>query len=506
MRLKPIYFKIFLSFIFFFLLSRLFYLQIVKGEENLSSSRENRIKLVKTPALRGVIYDTEGKILVRNQENGRYYLYPQETSHLLGYVGEATEEEIKKYQLSLGDLIGKMGIEKQYDDVLRGKNGGVLIETDALGNEIREVKKIEPQTGTDIYLNLNLDLQKKALDLLKDKKGAIIVTQPKTGAVLALVSSPSFNPNLFTLKAENEDNASSFEDKRNEEITKLFENSAQPMFNRAIAGLYPPGSTFKIVTAIAGLEEKKISKETKVEDTGEIKVGEYTYGNWYFRQYGQKEGELDLVKAIQRSNDIYFYKVGEWLGIGKLNSWSKYFGLGQKSEIDLPFEASGLVPSPRWKKEVKTEGWYLGDTYITAIGQGNLQLTPLQVNQLSSVIAANGQLCQPTILKSKPSSCLDLKIKLENLDLVKKGMIEVCQKGGTAFPFFDFPFKTACKTGTAEIGLKEDEKTHAWFTVFAPADNPEVVMTVLIEEGGEGSADAAPLAKALLEYWFKDKF
>jgi len=489
-------FIIFLFISFLILWLRLFQLQTIQGAENRQLSQENRIKIVKIPADRGVIYDRQGEILVRNTPEGREYIYSEALAHVLGYLGEISEEELDGSVYQPGDSVGKIGLEKYYDQALRGKDGGVIVETDAQGGMVRELKKIEAQTGESLDLTLDLGLQEKVYQLLKEKNmiGAIIVSQASTGQILALVSYPSFDPNIFTKSQE-------------DKINKVLNDSNQPMFNRAVAGLYPPGSVFKIVTAVAGLEEGKIDKSTLVEDEGVIEIErygrKYSYSNWYYTQYGAKEGKLDIVKAIKRSNDIYFYKVGEWLGIGQLADWAKYLGLGSVLGIDLPGEAEGLIPTPEWKKLNKTESWYLGDTYITAIGQGNLLLTPLQVHQLASIIASGGQFCQPHfLLADNGNFCRDLGIKKENLDLIREGMKQACEENGTAPVFAGFEPQAACKTGTAEFGDPQD-RTHAWFTVFAPVEEPEVVVTVLLEKAGEGSQVAAPIAKEILKYWFE---
>lgn len=469
---------------------RLGWLQLVEGKKNLALASGNRIKTITIPAERGLIYDNNGQPLVSNAKEGRDYLYPQILSHILGFVGEVSSEELETSDYQLKDMVGKMGLEKQYDQLLRGKKGGIIVETDAEGEVVRKLKKVEPQTGVDLHLTLDLDLQKKTAAILKEKgiPGAIVVSQPQTGAILSLVSYPFFDANNFR---------------------DFLDQPGQPMFNRAVAGLYPPGSTFKIVTAIAGLEEGVIDGQTLVEDTGVLEIErygqKYSYANWYFTQYGGKEGMVDLVKAIKRSNDIYFYKAGEWLGPGMLEQWARYFGLGQTLEIDLPGEAAGLVPNPEWKKLQKTEAWYLGDTYITAIGQGNLLTTPLQVNQLAAIVASGGQFCQPHLAqKDKDDFCHQLEIKKEHLDLVKEGMKQACEEKGTTSAFVDFEPPVACKTGTAEIGDPQD-RTHAWFTVFAPVENPEIVVTVLLEKAGEGSKEAAPVAKKILDYYFHQK-
>jgi penicillin-binding protein 2 len=332
-----------------------------------------------------------------------------------------------------------------------------------------------------------------AFEALEDRPGAVVATEPKNGQVLVLISSPSFNPNDITP----------------ENLTDV----TLPFFNRAVGGVYPPGSTFKIVTAVAGLEEGKIDKNTTFTDLGEIRVGDYSYKNWYFTQYGKTEGTINLVRAIKRSTDTFFYKVGEWVGPTRLANWAQSFGLGKKSGIDLPGEVGGLVPSPEWKEE-KGDRWFLGNTYHFAIGQGDILTTPLQVNVMTSVIANGGKLCQPTIAQNTSDggpkgllrgeiNCQDLKLKAETLSLVKEGMKEACSPGGTAFPFFDFSPQVACKTGTAEFGDLAG-KTHAWLTSFSPVDNPQIVVTALVEKGGEGSYVAAPVVKKVMEAWFNE--
>ncbi len=543
------------------LITRLFVLQVVQGAYWREMAEGNRIKITKVPALRGIIYDRNGKQLVRNTPEGREYIYKEASAQLLGYIGEVSEEELNSaddacnrlsenslrdsvgrignnlrglsanisskdcpsswYQS--GDLVGKMGIEKQYDQLLRGQAGGILEEVDANGNRIRQLGETKPIPGESLNLTIDIDLQQKSYETLKGKKGAVVALAPQTGEILVLVNSPSFDPNIFSL------NKSEGGKQKNEEILGILTNEDQPMFNRAIGGQYPPGSTFKIVAAVAGLEEGKINPETTVEDKGILQIGKWSFSNWYFTQYGKTEGLVDVVKAIKRSNDIFFYKTGEWLGIENLSKWAKNFGLGRLSEIDLPGEEAGLVPDKQWKKEYKNEDWYLGDDFITAIGQGDLLVTPLQVNLMTAVVANGGELCKPYLIQKskfknqtlnenyKNDKCKKLGIKEENLDLIKEGMREACSPGGTGYPFFDFgvggpstksaDFKrieVGCKTGTAETP-GDKTKPHAWFTVFAPVKEPEIVLTVLLENAGEGSREAAPLAKEILKWWFEKR-
>ncbi|MCJ7829584.1 hypothetical protein MUP50_00645, partial [Patescibacteria group bacterium] len=419
---------------FLVLVGRLFELQIIFGNKNRALAEGNRIKREILAAPRGIIYDRNGKELVRNvpiyrklrmdtvprsgiplrgrewiiisreealgmeakgeTENlrmdiARDYLYSEALAHVLGYLGEANEEEVKSGKYKAGDLVGRMGVEEQYDNLLRGQDGGEVYEVDTHGRKIREIGKVDPILGKDLYLSLDADLSRVAYEVLEGRPGAVVATEVKTGQLLVLVSSPSFNPNDIT--------------------QQILSDPALPFFNRAIGGAYPPGSTFKVVTAVAGLEEGKIDENTTWTDTGEIRVGDYSYKNWYFTQYGKTEGTINLVKAIKRSTDTFFYKVGEWVGPKKLSQWALAFGLGKKTGVDLPSEVTGFVPTPEWKEKFKGERWFLGNTYHFAIGQGDILTTPLQVNMMTSVIASNGRLCRPTITQN--INCQDLKLK-----------------------------------------------------------------------------------------------
>jgi len=474
-----------------FLIGRLVVLQLIDGEYYKVLADENRVKLRIIRAERGKLYDRHGEVLAENIADRREYMIGEAGSHVLGYVGEISEEELRACEerevceFEIHDVIGKMGLEQQYDKELRGEDGGILVEADVNGEVLREIGRKEPIAGKDLKLTLDKGLQKKAYDLMDDRKGALIATDVESGEVLALVSSPSFDYR---------------------KLEKYLTDKDLPMFNRAVGGEYPPGSVFKIITAIAALEEGKIDEETEIEDTGEIKVGIYRFGNWYYDQYGQKEGVINLVRAIARSNDIFFYKLGEFLGITALSDWAKYFDLGTITGIDLSGEANGLMPDPKWKEEFKGESWYLGDTYISAIGQGDILMTPLQVNQMTSVVASKGKWCRPHLLITKDDYCKNMDINDQTLELVTEGLKQVTETEGTAWPFFDFKVKgervyIAGKTGTAEFGDPDDE-THAWFTGFGPVERPNIVVTVLMEAAGEGSYEAAPVARDLLEYWF----
>lgn len=522
---------------FLLLVGKLFELQLVFGSKNRALAEGNRIKKEVIPAPRGIIYDRYDKELVRNvpiyrlktEENcedeegcfkfisrdealnleaqgeldglrtdiGRDYLYREALAHVLGYLGEANKEEVELGKYQMGDLVGRMGVEEKYDRLLRGQDGGLIYEVDAYGNKIREIGRFEPIPGNDLYLLIDAELSKKTYAALEGKPGAVVVSKVENNEILALVSSPSFDPNLLS-RTENKD------EKSQEKIKDLFKDPLKPFFNRAITGVYPPGSTFKIVTATAGIEEGKVDEDTIYNDTGQIQIGEYVYRNWYFTQYGKTEGEIDLIMAIKRSTDTFFYKIGEWVGATRLSEWAYAFGLGKKTGIKIPGEVAGFVPTPKEKQRLKGERWFLGNTYHYAIGQGDLLTTPLQINNLTNVIASGGELCNPSLLEDEEVNCQSLRLKDLSLKLVKEGMKEACSSKGTAFPFFEFKPQVACKTGTAEFGDPEGE-THAWLTAFAPFDKPDIVATALIEKGGEGSDVAAPVVKEIMNYYFHER-
>ncbi len=503
---------------FLVLAARLVVTNVFSGSYYRNLSSGNLLREEKIPANRGVIFDRNGNPLVINapvylskscltdncdakvisKEEAmmstessvltvRSYPYGAVFAHVLGYVTPA-------------DRKGETGVEAEYDSLLAGRDGKNLYETNAVGAQVRSLGRVDPVPGQDLHLSLDLDLQKVLAENLQNRPTAAVATDPQTGEILALYSGPSFDPNLFT-------NLSTGAAWRDEAVKALFSDSRQPLFNRAIGGTFPPGSTFKVVVSAAALESGAITGETKIEDTGVLTVGKFTFSNWKWSRGGGTEGLLNIVGAIKRSNDIFFYKAGEATGAETITDWSKKFGLGQKLGIDLPGEATGLVPDKAWR-EANARDWYLGDTYHLAIGQGDLLVTPLQVNAWTNVVANGGKLCRPQVLLGGKENCRGLGIKPENLALIKEGMVEACSPGGTGWPLFDYTVKgrkiqTACKTGTAEFGDPKD-RTHAWFTVFAPAKNPQISLTVLVEAGGEGSDVAAPIAKKALDVWFSD--
>lgn len=478
-----------------FLLGRLIELQLIKGNYFRSLADENRIKRVTIFAPRGKILARGGEVLVGYKDGKRDYVLGAGFAHVSGYVSEANEDEVGKVDpgcpekgtRKLGSLVGRDGLESFYDCRLRGIDGERLIEVDTFGKEIRLIGVKEPISGEDIKTNISFNLQKEipkivteSKDLPDDPKGAVVVTDGM-GEVIAIYSFPSFNPS---------------------DLGPSVTDSSLPLFDRATSGAYHPGSTYKIVTSAAALEGRVIDDSFQYDDRGVIKINEgqineFSYTNWYFTQYGRVEGLVDLKKAIARSTDTFFYKVGEMIGVDNLVSWSQKFGLGQKTGIDLPGEIAGLVPSPKWKEETKKESWFLGNTYHMAIGQGDLTASPLQVNAMTSVIANGGKLCNLKIVGVP--ECKNLKLSKDTLSEIKLGMIGACSEGGTAYPFFGLNPQVACKTGTAET--EEIDKTHAWFVAMTPSDNPELVISVVVEKAGEGSKVAAPLTKEIIQYW-----
>jgi penicillin-binding protein 2 len=529
---------------FLILITRLFELQIVKGSYFRNLSEGNRIRRVPIVAPRGKILARGGEVLVGNKEVERKVIFDpvegfkklddlsksnegesilewvrsyelgKKFAHVSGYLGEVNESEVGKVNpmcqekgpRALGSVTGRTGLEEAYECSLLGIDGEELVEVDSLGIKVRTLGKKDPIPGDDIKTTIDFGLQKKVSEIFDGIKGAVIVTD-SNGEVLALYSSPSYDPNIF-VNSESDDN-----------VIQVLEDENLPFFNRVIGGAFHPGSVFKPVVAVAALEESAIDDNYTYDDPGVITIstpyGIFSYSNWYYSQYGGKEGEIDLIRAITRSTDTFFYNLGELLGIDKLDKWAYKFGLGETTGIDLPGEISGLVPSPDWKEKYRGERWFLGNTYHMSIGQGDIALTPLEINQAISSIATGGIYCKPYIVldveelgidkfQMTNSECKDLGIDKKTIDLVKEGMKGACSYGGTGFTFFDFTEKSgktvACKTGTAET--EEEEKTHAWFTVFAPVDDPEIITTVLVEKGGEGAYVAGPIAREIFDYWF----
>jgi len=509
------------------LVVNLFKLSLIKGKYYREVARENKIVESSIPAARAEILDRKGRIVAKSvyqyfkidngnkiyQDSGdfdgykfegrdlafevkRQYFYGEAMSLVTGYVGRVNNNEIKMQKcgmtLSGDDVVGRGGVEDFLDCDIRSRNGKRLVEVDALGNYIRELGREEPEIKKNINLSIDAYWQEKIYKLLNGRKAIVIVSEPKTGKIISMVSSPAFDANVFSY------------DQDNQKIQEYLNNKQDfPMLNRAISARYHPGSVFKIVVSTAGLESGVIDKQTLIEDTGVLKIGEYSYSNWLWTKRGQTDGWLNIVTAIKRSNDIFFYKLGELLGVDRIKDWALKFGFGKETGIEINGEAKGVVPDDKWKRESKGEPWYLGNTYHLAIGQGDLDVTPIQVNQMTNIIANRGQKCKMSILKDTKVECNNVGIDNESWNTVVEGMKSACKTEGTAWPLFNFKTEIACKTGTAEVG-DGSKDTHAWLTAFAPANDPQISITVMVERGGEGSDVAAPIVGDILKEWFNE--
>lgn len=431
----------------------------------------------------------------------RDYPYGEVVANILGYTGEVSTEELNIEEFAnyrLGDHLGKDGVEKEFESQLRGQAGQELIKVDSAGTKLGTVYQSRPVAGGDLVLSLDINLQKKAYEALKKvviQKGApggsVVVSDPQTGEILALVTYPSYDNNLFAKGISGQDYSQLASDKRT------------PLLNRPIGAAYPPGSTFKIITAASGLQSGKISGQTIYEDTGTVSLGPIVFSNWYWNQYGRKEGSVDVVKALQRSNDTYFYLASMQIGEKLIQEYASKFGLGAQTGINIPGEITGLVPTDSWKRKVRNEPWYPGNTLNLAIGQGDLLATPIQVNSMAVVIANKGKLLKPTLVKNDTGQVIREDLLSEaNLNLIRQGMEKVVTPGGTAWPFFGYKIPTAGKTGTAESSAEEP---HAWYTAYAPAVDPQLAITTMLEKAGEGSSVASPVAKEIMDWWFFER-
>ena len=394
-------------------------------------------------------------------------------------------------------FIGQWGIEKLYDGSLRGTPGSRIIEVNALGREIRLLQEKMPIKGRDITLSLDIDLEKEAEKAFGERAGALVAIKPDTGEILGMVSKPSFDPNLFTRGISRE------------KWTAIAENRKNPMLNRALQSQYPPGSTFKIVTAIAGLEERVIKPDTTVECRGGINYGRWHFGCW--RPEGH--GIISLHRALVESCDVYFYEVGRRLGIDKIHEYATALGLGRKTGIELGRERRGLMPNTKWKLENRKLPWFLGETFNAAIGQGYVAVTPIQLAVMTGSIANGGIIYKPSLLRdSRPVISGRLNIAPEDLETVKKALFGVVNEpGGTGWPAKSDLVPIAGKTGTAQVITQKNAsrfvaerfRDHAWFVAFAPVEKPEIALAVLVEHGGHGGGAAAPIAKSAIEAYIK---
>jgi penicillin-binding protein 2 len=457
------------------------------------------------PELPGVMIQVQAK---------REYRHKGQAAHVLGYLGEISEAQLKSGKFEgykMGDYLGRCGVELAWEKYLRGQRGYRRIEVDAYGRELGQLDRSFSTPGANIYLTLDDHLQQEAEACLEGKIGAIVALDPRSGKVLALASSPTFSQAAFERGLTPA------------EWQTLMRDKTHPLENRALKGQYPPGSTFKIVMAVAGLEEKVITPETTIYCNGSLPFGNHVFHCW--RKGGH--GNLDLYEALVKSCDIYFYNVGRRLGIDRIAKWSKRFGLGQPTGLKLDKEMSGLVASSAWKKARFHQSWHEGETLSVSIGQGYNLATPIQMAQVAAAIANGGDIYEPQIVEKVESPTGEmlfqarpvLKSRLEassaTLAVVRKALAGVVNdEEGTGKDARLPNVEVAGKTGTAQVIALEKETNkgkggplgnHAWFVAYAPADDPRIAVAVLIEHGGHGGSAAAPLAKRVLEAEFQAK-
>lgn len=586
-RQRLLAFACFFLFLLLIVVARLWYLQIIKGETFNNLSENNRIKATSIKSPRGKVMDRNGELLADTRpafnlqvlpenipdmdqtldallkiagidrqealkkikqsppfkevtikkdisrtevayieehnldlpelsievEPRRNYRFGKMAAHILGYMGEISENQLKLSRgngYKPGDFVGQYGLERELEQYLRGKLGRQEFEVDVYGRELRIVGEIEPIQGYNLILTIDKKLQLLAEELLGEEEGAIVAMNPQSGEILALASSPMFDPNLFAGGIGTGEWA---------ELTK---NGDHPLTNRAIQGQYPPGSVYKIVIALAALEEGVITPDTTFFCPGYFIFGRRSYACW--KKSGH--GSVNLHSALVNSCDVFFYNVGVKLGVDTIAKYARGLGLGRPTGVGLTGEKGGLVPSSAWKKEVKGEPWYPGETVSLAIGQGYNLVTPLQLAKMLSAVANGGKLYTPflvrrienlfgeTIKNFRPKIEGNAPAHFENLEIIRRGLKGVVNDPkGTGWRAKMEAMTVAGKTGTAQVisytSSRENGKTgpkeykdHAWFVAFAPYEKPELVLVVFVENAGRGGATLAPLAKELIKAYF----
>ena len=577
----------FIILVIVILFIRLWYLQVLKGEYYHEQAESNRIRPVMLRPPRGVIYDRSGRPLVENElvfdislipedapnldatieklsavvkvtpeairkaledaadvrtrydpvkireeapwdevavveahqedlpgaiiepEHLRRYPYGGLASHQFGYIGKVSQSQRKKEQTDLGMLIGQGGLEKIYDKLLRGVAGRRMIQVNAAGRKVKDLGIEEPRPGTDIYLTIDLDAQKAAEDGLGSMAGAVVAMDPNTGEILALTSHPTYDPNLFPRGISPKD------------WVRLMNDPSHPMYNRAIQSVYPPGSTFKIIVSLAGLESGVIKLDDKVPCKGFLMSGRHSFRCW--KKGGH--GSVSFHQALVESCDVYFYTMGDRIGWDRVAEYARKLGFGSLTGILLPDEKPGLIPTTEWKKKRTGEAWYPGDTYINSIGQGYIQVSPIQACQMISVVANGGRFYRPMLLKQtrnretgdvevfSPEQINSVTLDPKTLWEVRSALAGVVNEpGGTAHKAATPLAIVAGKTGTAQViaqkvagrKLSEETQDHAWFVAFAPVENPKIAVAVVVEHGGHGGSAAAPIAKKVIEEYLKN--
>lgn len=473
----------------------------IKIKDNLTWEEVSKIQL-NAPSLPGIVID-EGL--------SRYYPFGEKMMHILGYVSSVSENDVKDDPLLEvpGFKIGKAGIEKLFEKRLRGRGGNQKLEVNAYGRVMKEIEKNDGVLGEKIDLSLDARLQTKAFELLGEESGAIVLMDVHNGEILAFASTPSYDPNLMVTGISNED------------WKTLVNNERHPLTNKVIAGRYSPGSTFKMIVALAGLESGAIKPETRFFCAGKMFLGSHPFHCWKHSGHGY----LDVVQALQHSCDIFFYETAQKVGIEKIADMARRLGLGEKVGIGLDNENAGLIPDKAWKQRTRKEPWHPGETLISGIGQGYILTTPIQLVTMMSRLVNGGYEVRPSFLRVSEEEQKNIKkINLSQtyLDIVKEGMYNVVNvPGGTAYMSrFDYNgMKMGGKTGTTQVRrislkerqtgiLKESElpwrlRNHALFVGYAPHNNPKYAVVVLVEHGGGGSSVAAPMASKLLQETLK---
>jgi penicillin-binding protein 2 len=451
-------------------------------------------------------YDLPGVIV--EPEHRRHYPYGGMASHQFGYIGKMSRSQKKQEQADTGLLVGQGGLEKVYEKLLSGTAGRRMLQVNAAGMKVKDLGIEEPKPGTDLYLTLDLDVQRAAEDGLGPRAGAVVAMDPNSGEVLALVSHPTYDPNLFPRGISPKD------------WVKLSNDPSHPLYNRAIQSVYPPGSTFKIVVSLAGLDSGKIDPREKITCTGSLRAGRRSFRCWKKGGHGQ----VDFHKGLVESCDVYFYTMGDRMGFDHVAEYARKLGLGRKTDIALADEKPGLVPTAAWKREKVREPWYPADNFINSIGQGFLQVSPIQAAQMIGAVANGGVFYQPMLLKRTrnrqtgagkifaPVEKRRTAFKPEALEEVRSALLGVTSEaGGTAHGAATPLAPVAGKTGTAQVieqktaggKLTAATQDHAWFVAYAPANDPKIAVAVVVEHGGHGGAAAAPVAKKVIEEYLK---
>jgi penicillin-binding protein 2 len=446
----------------------------------------------------------------------RHYPYGDLAAHVVGYVGRINEDELKTLPLEEyrgTDYVGKIGIEKSYEAQLHGHAGYTEIETNAMARPVNTLREVAPAGGANLYLNLDIDLQKTASDALDIYNGAVVAIEIESGGVLAFASKPGFDPNPFVYGIGRK------------EYAALQESADQPLYNRALRGQYPPGSTLKPFVALAGLEYQATEFYSRVYCPGYYKLPNSTHRYRDWKKGGH--GMVDMRSAITQSCDVYFYDLAMALGIDHIHDFLQKFGFGEKSGIDLVGEKTGLLPSREWKKQHKKQDWYPGETIITGIGQGYMQVTPLQLARATAALARRGKVVTPFIVDrivnfdgtviEPAAEAQTIPLQPKNIDNIIAAMIDVVHSGsGTAKKIgVGLNYRIAGKTGTAQVfSVKQQEKynesqidfklrDHALFIAFAPADDPKIAVAVIAENGGHGGSVAAPIAAQVIKQYLE---